>query len=446
MECRTSLFIKPPAPQINGVSTPSSVGGWAQPAPSTPISPRNRSTYSTHRERYNPHHHQSTPIKKPVPVELIPLPIPKNHVMIALMEAAEQRQRAIIDENSDSDSDVEDYEDDNTVLTGIEALSSVCGTYVVRDNKGLAVFERNPHDLTLKKVPSYFTPPPMIHYGQRVQVVGMENDVYKLARNEGYLVADGTQLVKVGMPLEESCKVEGMISTIRSSKASLIKKLRDLEQAENTLTNDLNKILDTPPNHPVIEAFRCIQSLDLEEDALDEDDDDDDNNEEHILTDEDSILGEHLHRGTFEIGLSLSEESLIGTPTPSSPPPGTPVLSRQVLFLNDEETAISDSVSESGIVRRSKSPIFRGAFCGGSLFPHLLRSASDNNEVNTRRLQRYETTMLDDNNRNLDFRTGLSGHIALNIPKRKNTTLQKRRNEIRMMGEHRGIAPMRHIR
>jgi hypothetical protein len=228
--------------------------------------------------------------------------------------------------------------------------------------------------------------------------------------------------------------------------------LKNLEQAENALTNDLNELLDTPPNHPVIEAFRCIQSLDLEEDALDEDDDDDNNdnnnnnNAEDNLTDEDSILGEHLHRGTFEIGLSLSEESLIGTPTPSSPPPGTPVLSRQVLFLNDEETAISDSISESGIVTRSKSPIFRGAFCGGSLFPHLLRSASDNNEENARRLQRYDTTMLDDNNRSLDFRTGLSGHIALNIPKRKNTTSQKRRNEIRMMGEHRGIAPMRNIR
>ena len=187
MECRTSLFIKPATNQNNGgVCMPS------QASPSTPISPRNRSTYSIHRDRYN--HYQTTPIKKPQPVELIPLPIPKNNVLIALMEAAERKKNALKDKNEDSDS--EDYEDTQNVLYGIEALSSDSGTYAVRDNEGLPVFSQNPYGQTLRKVPSYVKPPPVIRYGQRVQVVGLENDVYKLARNKGYIIANKSQLVK----------------------------------------------------------------------------------------------------------------------------------------------------------------------------------------------------------------------------------------------------------
>lgn len=358
--------------------------------------------------------------------------------MLALMEAAERRERAVQDDNSDSDA--EEYDDTHRVLNGIESMSSVCGTYVVRDNEGLAVFEKNPHDLTLKKIPSYLTPPPMLRYGQRVQVVGMENDVYKLARNEGYVVADHTQLVKVGVPLEESCKVEGLIRTVQSHKANLHKKLQGLEQAEDNLKFELDELLDKPPQHPVIEDFRTVLPMELEEEE-----------EEHLM-EEDSILGEDYHREGLEIGLSLSEESLTGTPTPSSPP-GPAALSRQVLFLNDEETAISDTMSDSGMRRRSESPITRGTFiCGGSLFPALRSTISDDDDASRRsqRIRRVGSSDLEDASTRdpdrVDFRTGLSGHIALNIPKRSHTALQKRRNVVRLMGEHRGIAPMRNMR
>jgi hypothetical protein len=447
MECRTSLFMKPPVTNNsntgNGSSTPSSASGWPHLSPSTPISPRNRSTYSTHRERY--HHYQSTPSKKPQPVELIPLPIPKNLVMIALMEAAERKRLALMDETYESDA--EDCDDTNRVIDGIAALSSNSGTYVVRDNQGLAVFERNPYDSTLQKVPSYLKPPPMLRYGQRVQVVGMENDdVYKLARNEGYIVAQETQLVKVGMPQEKACEVEGMITTIQSSKADLLKQMIALEKAEHNLQMELHKALDKPPQHPIIEDIKPLECIDSEP--------------EENNTDEESELEEILHRKTFEIGLSLSEESLIGTPTPSSPTAdagASSTLSRQVLFLNDEDTAISDTVSESGVMRihRSDSPLVRGAFiCGGSLFP-ILRSASDEDDESGRRLGHFRprTNRRSDpedslrNPESVDFRTGLSGHIALNCSKRKKKSItHQRKHEGRMMGEHRGIAPIRHMR
>merc|ERR1712079_454316 len=47
----------------------------------------------------------------------------------------------------------------------------------------------------------------------------------------------------------------------------------------------------------------------------------------------------------------------------------------------------------------------------------------------------------------LDFRTGLSGHLALNSTHKNGRRLpQLFRNQIRMMGEHRGIASIKPIR
>ena len=115
--------------------------------------------------------------------------------MMALMEAAEQKKKALLGDNYESDID-DESNDAEHVLSGIEAVSSACGTYVVRDSQGLAVFKKNPYDMTTRKVPSYLKPPPIVRYGQKVQVVGIKNDVFKLARNEGYILADSNQLVK----------------------------------------------------------------------------------------------------------------------------------------------------------------------------------------------------------------------------------------------------------
>lgn len=436
-ECRTSLFVKAPTSNTGQCNPTAAHGGWPQNSPSTPISPRHRSTYSTHRERYS--HYNVTPNKKPPPVEQIPLPIPKNHVMMALMEAAERKKKALLSDSYESDGD-EDCEDSEHVLNGIEAMSSTSGTYVVRDSQGLAVFERNPLELTLKKLPSYLKPPPMVRYGQRVQIVGIENDVYKLARNEGYILADENQLVKVGIPQEKSCKVEGMIRTIRSTKEELINQLKQLENAEGKLKKELKHVMSQPPSHPVIEYINPIEMPELDDQDTFTDGS---NADDQLNTD-------------FEMGLSLSEDSHMGSPTPASPPaPCTP--SRQVLFLNDESTAISDPLSDSGIrgvrgIRRSESPLMGHFMCGSSFFP-ILRSASEDEHgdrrqrINLQREDLNESLQRSPDSASIrtDFRTGLSGHIALNSTRRKKL-YDAPRHEIRMMGEHRGIASVRRFR
>ncbi len=253
----------------------------------------------------------------------------------------------------------------------------------------------------------------------------------------------------VGVPKEKSCEVEGMISSIKSTKEKLIEQLKQLENAEEKLNLDLKEIQSQPPNHPIIEFIKPIEMPDLDQDTLTEDESD--------IEDCNQITTE------FEIGLSLSEESHLGTPTPASPPAlSTP--SRQVLSLNDEETAISDPLSDSalrgvrrggvGSIQRSESPFAsRGHFiCGSSFFP-ILRSASVDDDCGESGLQHrinirqaeVEESLQRTPEPAVDFRTGLSGHIALNTSHRKKSN-QIKRNEIRTMGDHRGIGMVRRLR
>jgi len=68
--------------------------------------------------------------------------------------------------------------------------------------------------------------------GQKIQVVGVlqSNDqgVYQLARGAGYVVATANQLVKVGGPLETSCKLEGMLQSVLGKQQEMQRKLDEI--------------------------------------------------------------------------------------------------------------------------------------------------------------------------------------------------------------------------
>jgi Zinc finger, C3HC4 type (RING finger) len=93
----------------------------------------------------------------------IPLPIPKNLVLLSMMEAAERQARINNElslalreeENSDDDDDGESNDDDddeedeeafdlNKIITGMATLSGPCGTYAVREKGGLVVVRADP--------------------------------------------------------------------------------------------------------------------------------------------------------------------------------------------------------------------------------------------------------------------------------------------------------------
>jgi len=187
MECRTPLFWTPPA------------------RPAAPLVPSYRNNISSQRYRY---HHQSaapaSPVKAPEPVAL---PVPKNVVLLAMLEAAERQTMMAASVMDISQDDIEDdvsgqSEDEDgeikRIIAGMESLTGTCGTYAVREEEGLVVLSQNPHRRSHDQARDHneSRDPFIIEKGQTVQVVDVDSGVAKLARGMGYIVAGESQLVK----------------------------------------------------------------------------------------------------------------------------------------------------------------------------------------------------------------------------------------------------------
>ena len=132
----------------------------------------------------------------------------------------------------------------------------------------------------------------------------------------------------------------------------------------------------------------------------------------------------------------FSDES-ISTPTPATPPPLTTPRARKTYFYDTTPN------SDSG------SPFRAGLMCGTSIFPLLRRLEDDDEHDNETRIPIRRTNSEDLPTRLLekvDFRTGLSGHVALNRAHRHHHTSAVNRSHVRMMGEHRGIAAIKNMR
>lgn len=198
MECRTSLFITVPSENKTETSAPPASNQTSHIRGIRSSSEPRRGNYA--RSPRAP----TTPVKKK-PAEKIPLPLPKNVLLISLMEMAQMEAHAkqnprekkpkkvrsiassellqlrtvasntsesstevILSGNLEnrytqksvsfdednfnlSSSDEEDYDEDfddeeDRVLTAIGFVSSTCGTYAVTDKSGLIVLPRKPED------------------------------------------------------------------------------------------------------------------------------------------------------------------------------------------------------------------------------------------------------------------------------------------------------------
>ena len=240
MECRTSLFIKPEDARRNSAGHGAADGGSAaggsgaaavasaaptaaaadtesMPSWYRPLPGRAHSRDATYQLNSTSPHTQAqkkrtTPAKAAEP---IPLPMPKNLVMMALMEAAEKKKRLekiskeveasekrpindkdrpmetvsiavagvegiektdesfqkdvadgivtsgndyYYEEDDDESSKLyESGDDDSAVKVGIQSLLSTCGTYVVKDEAGLPVLPHHPSRASSRAVAG---PPP----------------------------------------------------------------------------------------------------------------------------------------------------------------------------------------------------------------------------------------------------------------------------------------------
>jgi hypothetical protein len=209
MECREPLFwippykALPPVLNMNSARSPQTLrytGGARHrysPGPQTPPHPAHGGVGG------------AGFVQKEEP---IPLPLPKNTVLLEMIESAERQARLIEEQKQKhhkTRTETETSEEDdvillNPTLAGRTAMSGACGTYAVKEPLGLAVLPFDPnlrHDG--RKEPTWeekkteeAREPFTIEDGQTVQVVAEEDGVYQLARGVGFIVASVNQLVK----------------------------------------------------------------------------------------------------------------------------------------------------------------------------------------------------------------------------------------------------------
>lgn len=211
-------------------------------------------------------------------------------------------EMSLLDNDYDDDDFEFDYDDeissssssslplgDPEMLSGYAALSGTCGTYTVREPEGLVVLPSDPNrvkyndekkeessdsnanhskifnrddDISFDTLgnnlrSSHRSDEPFkIEEGQKLQVVGVfesnEQGVYQLARGAGFVVATAKQLVKVGGPLETSCKMEGMLQSALEKQQEMQRKLNEITNLAIGLKQRILLEQDKPEEVPVI--------------------------------------------------------------------------------------------------------------------------------------------------------------------------------------------------
>jgi len=228
------------------------------------------------------------------------LPLPKNLVLLSLMEA----QSSTIPSTSES----EDRPMNSKVLP--DALSkeedkvNSCGSYIVKALEGLQVIPIKPTDTPLndanenmkdidslvstfyvdygqllesEETDKYFLPPDLLQYGDTVQVIWIDKDGWaKLARGYGYVQAGNGDLVKVGEPKDVTCKLEGLIHSNATEKRQVLSKL----------TREKNKFDD---KHEVIAKKLRRALIETEDQTVVTNEEGSTSNVLQVLTFEDSV-------------------------------------------------------------------------------------------------------------------------------------------------------------
>jgi hypothetical protein len=236
MECRTPLYTTTP----RGPSQGTPRGHNSSPGAA-------RSQWSSARSGGNHPRGSAGDFSPPQPPIKKRLPLPKNVVLLSLMEATElatqdvQKKYSGSPSNKDSSDmsqqelqsmgsmvDAEEVEEEK-IKAGTSLAMSVAGTYAVAHREGLDIFPSRPTTLVLEESGSLndeevdalvrffhldnkadnesvntkaaspgadFNDPARLGFGDRVQVVSVEGGWAKLARGYGYVRADRNQLVK----------------------------------------------------------------------------------------------------------------------------------------------------------------------------------------------------------------------------------------------------------
>jgi len=469
MECREPLSLTLPSSSTN------TTGATQSSSPATRHG-LNNVTNSALSSRYQRHAAPAQPPANKKPPETVPLPIPRNVLMISLLEAAERQEKLFgealfVDESMETsmlstDADVvtsasqDEDEEMERILLGIEAMTGPCGTYVVKDPDGLDVLpfdpRRHKEDLDLEGTNSIDLPdqeeafdaslpiqePFTIRHRQTVQVIGASDGVFKLARSAGYIVANENQLVKVGTPLEKSCQLEGMKHLVDLRKQDLHQQLDELQGKFDRIMRlsvglqiRTKEVLSTEPDHPVIS-----------EAPDDESDKSTANRSNEIATPDASNSPKVMQSPARDFIVASTSHEVEVTESPvvehyALRTPNTIDNSELDREFAEDTTNFSNAILPLELVT-----------CGSGFFgpTHVETSGSFDSIIDAPAVRPrlspppLPTSMSPNASASIDFSTGLSGHRGLTKTRSgRNGGNTAPARQIRMMGAHRGLGTVR---
>jgi flagellar hook-associated protein FlgK len=219
-------------------------------------------------------------IQRSKPEKPARLPLPKNMVLMSLIESSEMAKSSSYLNTKKLLISSSNEDEDKRILMGTDITTSTCGTYVVRKSDGLKLVQKIsaqesvPTDTSWKKDMESIVPKcapetsTMLNCGDRVQVVNIVNNWAKLARGYGYIfLENATDLVKIGGPLDKACSMEAWMYTLSRSRDRLIQAQNDVENDALSLMNRLRKSLEVDEDVTVVaaEAFRSNERRDGDE-------------------------------------------------------------------------------------------------------------------------------------------------------------------------------------
>eukprot|EP00545_Synedropsis_sp_CCMP1620_P002640 CAMPEP_0119018046 /NCGR_PEP_ID=MMETSP1176-20130426/18412_1 /TAXON_ID=265551 /ORGANISM="Synedropsis recta cf, Strain CCMP1620" /LENGTH=512 /DNA_ID=CAMNT_0006971947 /DNA_START=51 /DNA_END=1586 /DNA_ORIENTATION=+ len=439
MECRQPLFWSPPSAVV---SPPFAHTQQSRAAPARYGRPQPNSSYSSSVPRSPPRKPQTN---GRAPAQTTQLPMPRNVVMIAMMEAAQRSKISSEDREGEAEcvelgeGEGEEGIEVSAMMDGLEALSGASGTYAVKETGGLAVLPLDPRKRHTDATLSINAQDPFnIQKGQTVQVVEVGEGVYKLARESGYIVASDSQLVKVGGPLDSSCRLEGMQDLVNLRKQALLDQLEKIERLSVDLTHRIDAANMEEPSHPII-----TDAPEEEEDLF----------EEALNT---NLMSPIKNRGSGsfssptmsplrqgQIQLNTTDTTDVGSPL-STIAPRTPntidnsdigeyadenVFPGESPYLCSPFSFLSGSQDSNDLLPRPAGRSFEEP---SRIRPRLSPSSQTRNGI------AQSPSM---GSVSVNFSTGMSGHRAMTSKSSRGQASAQR--QIRMMGEHRGISLFR---
>mmetsp|Transcript_21534 Transcript_21534/g.31855 ORF Transcript_21534/g.31855 Transcript_21534/m.31855 type:complete len:416 (-) Transcript_21534:161-1408(-) len=244
---------------------------------------------SDHTEAMN----ESFPRRANAPTERMALPMPKNFVLISLIESSRWSKP----EKTKEDKALENNDDNNFVTKGIKQLNSDFGTYAVREREGLAIsesitnidvkgplvnelFDNNQsksskeddegslgpsdifehhnmittqdsfgaigHKSTEIKMLENYNNQEKLQYGRTLQIVKFEDGNATLARGAGSLQVKPGQLVKIGPARDKACQIEGRMLSLKKEREEMELKMKKVDSEISIATKELSEAVLLP--------------------------------------------------------------------------------------------------------------------------------------------------------------------------------------------------------